>query len=119
MNTFRQIDWDTCTMFDVIDHSILMHPSLLTDSIQSASNAHGSYAMRCYHKDTRDNCQRYIKENAAAIRAIKAGNPAAAACRTFHSAVEAFNIAARLQCIPNHCRTAIAERTELTEPWRS
>jgi len=113
MNTFRQIDWDTCTMFDVIDHSILMHPSLLIDGIRAASAAHNDYARRTYYADTRANCFRYIKENANALRDIRDGEPASVACNTFHSVIEAFNIACKLQCIPQHCRGGIVDRTQL------
>ncbi len=107
------IDFNFCNAFDVIDRSIAMHPSLLRDSILAVSTAHHSYAQRCYHKDTRDNCFRYIKENALTVRAIGNGKSAREACTTFHRVIETFNIACRLQLIPERCRAGIIARTEM------
>jgi len=104
-----EIDLNTCTARDVIQRSITCHPSLFIEGIQSLADTHRRYAQIASSVDVakiadgcRDACEiaaRYVAEcDADAI------------CGELRYLVQAFTVAAKLQCIPASLRGDIIER---------
>jgi hypothetical protein len=104
-------DPSTATMGDVITRSCEMHPSLFSDAMRSARDVHAGY-MRI----TRDHAAFRIARDMARqldamAKALRTEGTLDPASLEFGARVQAFHIAARLQCIPPSVANDIAGRS--------
>jgi hypothetical protein len=106
-----KIDFTTCTAIDVIQRSITCHPMLLRDALLSSLAEDNKFAVaRPHSREVRD----AIESHANAIRraiSLVAAEDAQAFVDDLGAGIVAFEIAARFNLVPRHCRTAMVERT--------
>ena len=105
------IDLNTANMGDVIARSCAMHPTLFADAMRSTRAVHTGFM-----NVTRDfaafraaqGMAKSLDEMEKALRRTGAIDPASL---EFGAKVQAFSIAARLQCIPSSVQTDITARS--------
>lgn len=111
------IDFTTCTAVDVIERSLVCHPSLFRDRVMTAHDSHLLFAL-----GTKDHAAFKAARNAVnqtervigIARKFEASPRAAAeqiAKVGLGELVQAFHAAAELNCVPRSLRGAIIERT--------
>lgn len=98
---------------DIIERSILMHPSLFREALIAQAETHDDYAKLTTDKRA---AQGASASRAACLRAydwigrddLSDGERAACIAAECGPMVIALNVACKLQCLPAHVRTAAA-----------
>ena len=115
-----QLDYETCTALDIIERSIVMHPTTFADVVEAQEKQHRAYGAGLPDTLHGRTTARAVKSMADACRivvgAIKSGDGDAAATSRIIASdtgplVVALNAACKLQCLPPHVRTAALVRT--------
>jgi hypothetical protein len=105
------IDYDTCSVNDVIAHSLKLHPQLLADRVRSHAGVHTEFA------DAYDDCDVTRNELDLADRLHAFANAVELGDRTIPDVCdvrrEAFGCAARLQDLHPIMQEVIAERGDV------
>ena len=110
-----QLDLTNCTAVDVIQRSITCHPSLLRDALLSALAEDNKFAVaRPHSREVRDAIESHAKAIRRDISLVDAED-AQAFAEDLGAGIVAFEIAARFNLVPRHCRTAMVARTWPTE----
>jgi hypothetical protein len=105
------IDLNTATMGDVIARSCAMHPTLFADAMRNARAVHTGFM-----HVTRDHAafraaQGMAKHLDAMEKALRRNGSIDPASLEMGARVQAFAIAARLQCIPRNVQDDITARS--------
>lgn len=97
------------TMADVIRRSIVCHPGLFAEVLQKVAKTHGDYALTTHNKLAAQSASSMEAATLFAIECIERAD-GADLCRNFSARIIAFGAASKLQCLPQHMQTEIAER---------
>lgn len=96
------------TMADVIKRSVTCHPSLFSESLFQIARIHGNYARQTHNKMAGESAFRMCEAASfAASRVLD--NDVKAICENFSAKIIAFGAASKLQCLPRHMPTEIAD----------
>lgn len=103
------IDFQTCSVRDVIARSVTCHPSLMIELLTRAGNSHVEASETVLDEDTR---RTYNDMHTACTWAAKwvYTEDLEALCRDLEARGAAFLIACRLQCVPRAAWHDIAKR---------
>jgi hypothetical protein len=113
------IDYATCSINDVIVHSLKLHPQLLVDRLRSHANVHAEFADAYGDREVTGNELALADRLHAFATAIELGDPVIPNDDDVRR--EAFSCAAWLQDLHPIMQEAIAERedTQIARPGRS
>jgi hypothetical protein len=109
------IDFNTCTIDDVIARSITCHPTMLADTLRANARAHFNARDTMHDREAQQAAQRSgqqcrvvacIIEHAAVIEVEPIER------MSFGERLAAFSAAARLQCLPHSVSSAICARDD-------
>lgn len=105
-----ELDFDTCTMVDVIRRSAICQPSLLRDSMLATAHVHVAYS----RQTARTACARIALSMASDLRRMTdelTMDDFEVEALEFGELIQAFGAACNLQLIPPAAREAIARRS--------
>jgi len=98
---------------DIIERSIIAHPSLFRDALIAQANMHADYVELSHNERAKQGAR--ASKNACLIAYDTVGDEdqtererAESICANTGTAVISLNVACKLQCIPPHIRTAAA-----------
>lgn len=100
---------DNCTALDIIERSIVCHPSLFLEAVESRVNEDARYG-----SDKTGAVKRSVDASMkAAMRAAQwiSAEDETRFAHDMAAGIIALNIACKLQCLPPHIRTGAAVRT--------
>lgn len=102
-------DFNTCKAIDVIRHSALIHPSLFRDSLMAVARNHFNYASQTADKLAARAAHNAGRDTQEAIHALDCEDFSriSAKCGIL---VQAFTVAARLNCLSPLLAKSIIER---------
>jgi hypothetical protein len=111
MNTpaIYQIDFNTCTAQDVIERSIVAHPSLLEVALRNAVDTHWIFAQSTHDHTAAQAALKLGRECRLAADNVR-DNRVDLIMHDMGQWISALNCAAKLQLIPHHCLDGIASR---------
>jgi hypothetical protein len=105
------IDFNTCTMADVIARSLLLHPSLFAETLERVARTHreASYSLR-FDSKAADIAARMARECEFMADDISTGRGLNSL--EFGETIQAFGVACKLQCISPGLGQEIAARAD-------
>ena len=105
------IDLDIATIGDVIARSCAMHPTLFADAMRNTRAVHTGFMNVTRDFDAFRAAQGMAKSLDAMEKALRRTGRIDAASLEMGARVQAFAIAARLQCIPSSVQADITARS--------
>lgn len=105
-----EIDFLTCSMDDVIERSIVCHPSLLIDSMVGVADIHDASAAHMYDATAKRIARQMADDCKNAALLIRDEGKGALSLFTFSQRIQVFHQAARAQCINRALEHEIAAR---------
>lgn len=107
------LDTATCTMSDVIERSIAMHPTLFGEALASVAATHLQAAVSVpHHREASGIAKRMHGEAYEMAQCLLVGDGFEPAHLSLSHRIIAFGVACRLQCIPHHVASSIAGRKD-------
>lgn len=103
------LDFNTCTMRDVIAQSALMHPTLFAYALIDVKRVHSAYARVCHNRLAKKVAENMASALGSMIADLHDGSFDVAKL-SFSQRIQAFHAAAKLQLIPPATREDIVER---------
>lgn len=107
-----QIDFSTCTIDDVIERSIVCHPTLLIDSMISVAGIHDASAAHMYDATAKRIARgmAVAAQNAALL--IRDMGKDAVPLLSFGQRIQVFHQASKAQCLPRSVVNDIVARED-------
>jgi hypothetical protein len=99
-------------MEDVINRSIICHPTLFAADMRNTARIHDAHAVQTQDRRSANIARGMASQLRAMATMIERTDSLEPGELTFGAKIMAFNVACGLQLIPRHTRTAIAVRED-------